>query len=155
MLLHVWSEVSAHFTHYRHIHFHYWCVFPSFVLSFSHRWSAQTYKNRRALCVQCQRGPPPLEPETLRSSWRGKLHSGQPCSITLASATEALLGLSVVSSFCNVMFTRRLWRANRHGTLALITHATCDVLYYTGVRFLAFTHLTDLTYRSISCQVFL
>lgn len=40
------------------------------------RWSAQTLGDRRALCLQRQRGPPPLEPETLRSSRRGKIVPG-------------------------------------------------------------------------------
>lgn len=37
------------------------------------RWSAQTHGDRRALRLQRQGGPPPLEPETLRSSRRGKI----------------------------------------------------------------------------------
>lgn len=37
------------------------------------RWSAQTHADRRALRLQRQRGPPPLEPETLRSSRRGEV----------------------------------------------------------------------------------
>lgn len=41
-----------------------------------HRWSPQTHKNWRGLCLQRQGGSPPLEPETLWSSWRGNIIPG-------------------------------------------------------------------------------
>lgn len=49
------------------------CDRLSFIFS---RWSPQTYKNWRGLCLQRQGGSPPLEPETLWSSWRGNIIPG-------------------------------------------------------------------------------
>lgn len=61
---HQWWFTNPH-------HRHMWFSFFNF-----HRWSPQTHENRRGLCLQRQRGSPPLEPETLWSSWRGNIVLG-------------------------------------------------------------------------------
>lgn len=53
---------------------HHWHMCFSFF--YVHRRSPQTHKNRRGLCLQRRGGSPPLEPETLRSPWRGNVIPG-------------------------------------------------------------------------------